>query len=160
MSSFNKVILVGNVTREIELRYTSSQMAVTELGLAVNDRRKGTNGEWIEDTTFVDCTLWGRTAEVANEYVKKGSSVLVEGRLKLDTWEKDGQKRSKLSVVAERMQMLGGKGGAKEEAPPAKSQSMKQDVNRKALAERDPDDIPFSLLWFVIPIASALAAIA
>jgi single-strand DNA-binding protein len=112
MASFNRVILVGNTTRDIELRYTPSSMAVCDLGLAVNDRRKGPNGEWVEETTFVDVTLWGRTAEVASEYLKKGSPVLIEGRLKLDTWEtNDGQKRSKLKVVGEKMQLLGGKGG-------------------------------------------------
>lgn len=110
MASFNRVILVGNLTRDIELRYVGSGMAVTDLGLAVNDRVKR-NDQWVEEATFVDITLWGRTAEVANEYLSKGSSVLIEGRLKLDTWEKDGQKRSKLHVVGERMQMLGGRSG-------------------------------------------------
>jgi len=112
MASFNRVILLGNITRDIEVKYLQSGMAVTELGLAVNDRRKGQNGEWIEETTFVDITLWGRTAEVAGEYLSKGSPVLIEGRLKLDQWETDGQKRSKLRVVGERMQMLGSRGGA------------------------------------------------
>jgi single-strand DNA-binding protein len=112
MASYNRVILVGNTTRDIELRYTPSSMAVCDIGLAVNDRRKGANGEWVEETTFVDVTLWGRTAEIASEYLKKGSPVLIEGRLKLDTWEtNDGQKRSKLKVVGEKMQLLGGKGG-------------------------------------------------
>src|SRR4051795_4764899 len=111
MASFNRVILVGNLTRDPELRYIPSGTAVTDIGLAVNDRRKGANGEWIDETTFVDVTLWGRTAEIAPEYLNKGSSVLIEGRLKLDTWEKDGKKNSKLRVVGERMVMLGGKGG-------------------------------------------------
>lgn len=111
MASFNRVILVGNITRDIELKYTQGGTAVTEVGLAVNDRRKTQSGEWVEETTFVDVTLWARTAEVASEYLSKGSSVLIEGRLKLDTWETDGQKRSKLRVVGERMQMLGGRGG-------------------------------------------------
>jgi single-strand DNA-binding protein len=111
MASFNRVILLGNITRDIEVKYLQSGMAVTEIGLAVNDRRKGQNGEWIEETTFVDITLWGRTAEVAGEYLSKGSPVLIEGRLKLDQWETDGQKRSKLRVVGERMQMLGSRGG-------------------------------------------------
>jgi single-strand DNA-binding protein len=112
MASFNRVILVGNLTRDPELRYIPSGTAVTEVGLAVNDRRKGANGEWIDETTFVDVTLWGRTAEVASEYLNKGSSVLIEGRLKLDTWEKDGKKNSKLRVIGERMQMLSGRGGS------------------------------------------------
>jgi single-strand DNA-binding protein len=112
MASFNRVILVGNVTRDIEIKYLQSGTAVADVGLAVNDRRKdGQTGQWIEETTFVDVVMWGRTAEVAGEYLSKGSSVLIEGRLKLDTWETDGQKRSKMRVVCERMQMLGGKGG-------------------------------------------------
>ncbi|HEX4000325.1 MAG TPA: single-stranded DNA-binding protein [Pirellulales bacterium] len=112
MASFNRVILVGNLTRDPELRYIPSGTAVCEVGLAVNDRRKSASGEWIEETTFVDVTLWSRTAEVASEYLSKGASVLIEGRLKLDTWEKDGKKNSKLRVVGEKMQMLGGKGGS------------------------------------------------
>ncbi len=111
MASFNRVILVGNLTRDIELKYTPGGTAVTDIGMAVNDRRKSASGEWVDETTFVDVTLWGRTAEVASEYLGKGSPILVEGRLKLDTWETDGQKRSKLRVVCERMQMLGGAGG-------------------------------------------------
>jgi single-strand DNA-binding protein len=110
MASFNRVILLGNVTRDPELRYISSGTAVTDVGLAVNDRRKNASGEWVEETTFVDVTLWGRTAEVAGEYVTKGSPLLIEGRLKLDTWEKDGKKNSKLRVVCDRMQLLGGRG--------------------------------------------------
>ena len=111
MASFNRVILLGNLTRDVEVRYLQSGTAVADVGMAVNDRRKGQNGEWIEETTFVDVTLWGRTAEVAGEYLGKGSPLLVEGRLKYDSWEKDGQKRSKLTVVCERMQMVGSKGG-------------------------------------------------
>jgi single-strand DNA-binding protein len=108
MASYNRVILVGNLTRDIELKYTPGGTAVTDIGMAVNDRRKSSSGEWVDETTFVDVTLWGRTAEVASEYLGKGSPILVEGRLKLDTWETDGQKRSKLRVVCDRMQMLGG----------------------------------------------------
>ena len=112
MASYNRVILVGNITRDIELKYTQGGMAVTEIGIAVNDRRKNAQGDWVEEVTFVDVTLWGRTAEVASEYLGKGSPILVEGRLKLDRWETDGQKRSKLRVIGERMQMLsGGSGG-------------------------------------------------
>lgn len=112
MASLNRVILVGNVTRDPELKYIANGSAVTDIGLAVNDRRKTASGEWVEETTFVDVTLWGRTAEVAGEYVTKGSPLLIEGRLKLDTWEKDGKKNSKLRVVCERMQLLGSRGGA------------------------------------------------
>ena len=111
-NSYNRVILVGNLTREVDVKFTQSETAVADIGVAVNDRRKK-GDEWIEDTTFVDITLWGRTAEVAGEYLGKGSPVLIEGRLKLDTWETDGQKRSKLRVVGERMQMLGSAKGGK-----------------------------------------------
>jgi single-strand DNA-binding protein len=112
MASFNKVILLGNVTRDPELRYIANGTAVTDIGLAVNDRRKTATGEWVEETTFVDVTLWGRTAEIAGEYVTKGSPLLIDGRLKLDTWEKDGKKNSKLRVVCDRMQLLGGRSGS------------------------------------------------
>jgi len=112
MASFNRVILVGNLTRDPELRYLPSGMAVSDITLAVNDRFKR-NDQWVEEPVFVDITLWGRTAEVANEYLSKGSPVLIEGRLKLDRWEKDGQKHSKLKVTGEKMQMLGTKDGAR-----------------------------------------------
>lgn len=110
MASYNRVILMGNVTRDLEVRVTPSGTSVTEIGLAVNDKRKTASGEWVEDVTFVDCTLFGRTAEIAGEYLSKGSPVFLEGRLKLDTWEKDGQKRSKLHVICDRMQLIGGRG--------------------------------------------------
>jgi single-strand DNA-binding protein len=110
MASYNRVILIGNLTRDIELRYLQSGMAVTDIGLAVNEKYKNSNGEWIEEVTFVDVTVWGRTAEVMSEYLGKGSPVFIEGRLKLDSWEKDGQKRSKLKVICEKMQLIGAKG--------------------------------------------------
>ena len=114
-SSMNRVFLMGNVTRDPELRYISNGSAVTEIGLAINDRRKSSSGEWIEETTFVDITLWGRTAEIAGEYVTKGVPLLVEGRLKLDSWEKDGKKNSKLRVVGDRMHLIGSRGGNRPE---------------------------------------------
>ena len=108
MTSYNRVVLVGNVTRDPELRYVGNGTAVTDLGLAVNERVKR-NEQWVEEVHFFYVTLWGRTAEVANEYLSKGSSVLIEGRLKQDRWEKDGQKHSKVQIVGEKMQMLGGR---------------------------------------------------
>ena len=107
MAAYNRVVLVGNITREIELRYTQSGTAVTDIGLAINERKKNPSGEWVDDPQFIDATLWGRTAEVAAEYLGKGAPILIEGRLKLETWESDGQKRSKLKVIGEKMQMLG-----------------------------------------------------
>lgn len=111
MASFNRVILAGNLCRDIELKYTQSGLAVTELSLAVNDKRKDASGNWVEDVTFVDVTLFARSAEVASEYCQKGSNVLIEGRLKLDTWndKHTGDKRSKLRVIGERLVMLGTK---------------------------------------------------
>ena len=116
MASYNRVVLVGNLTRDVELRYTPQGTAVTDIGIAVNERVKR-NEEWVDEVTFVDITLWGRTAEVASEYLSKGSQLLVEGRLRLDTWEQDGQKRSKLKVIGEKMQMLGGRSRGEGAAP-------------------------------------------
>ena len=113
MSSFNKVILLGNLTRDPQVRYTPGGTAVAEIGLAVNrtwfDQKSNSRRD---ETTFVDVTLWGRQAEVAGEYLAKGRQVLIEGRLQLDTWEdkESGQKRSKLRVVSENMKMVGGRG--------------------------------------------------
>ena len=115
MASFNRVILIGNLTRDPEVKYIPSGMAVAELGLAVNRYfNDKTTNERKEETTFVDVTLWGRTAELAGEYLAKGRPVMIEGRLHLDTWDdkQTGQKRSKLKVVGETMQFLGsGPGG-------------------------------------------------
>jgi len=148
MASFNKVVLVGNVTRDPELRYIASGTAVTDIGLAVNDRRKTATGEWVEETTFVDVTLWGRTAEIAGEYVTKGSPLLIEGRLKLDTWEKDGKKNSKLRVVCERMQLLGGRGegarggaGAGKARAPARTSGGEEEYAQTSGYD-GPDDAP------------------
>ena len=146
MASFNRVILVGNLTRDPELRYLPSGMAVSDIGLAVNDRFKR-NDQWVEEPVFVDVTLWGRTAEVANEYLSKGSPVLIEGRLKLDRWEKEGQKHSKLKVTAEKMQLLGTRDGARggRRGPDAGDQSQYDDSEQYAPAGAPPpnDDIPF-----------------
>lgn len=155
-SSMNRVFLMGNVTRDPELRYISNGTAVTEVGLAINDRRKSASGEWIEETTFVDITLWGRTAEIAGEYVTKGSPLLVEGRLKLDTWEKDGKKNSKLRVVGDRMHLIGSRGGNRSDAGPGSGRSGRPDdsdqsggydadqsIGSANTARGVEDDIPF-----------------
>lgn len=108
MSSYNRVVLVGHLTRDPELNFTAnSGKAVCEVGLAVNERYRK-DDQWIEEVTFVDVTFWGKTAEVLAEYCSKGTPLLVEGKLQLNTWKKDGQKRSKLRVIAQQMRMLGG----------------------------------------------------
>lgn len=110
MASFNRVVLMGNLTRDPEVRYITSGTAVTDVTLAINRYRTDRNtNQRIEETTFVDVTLWGRTAEIAGEYLGKGRPVLIEGRLQQDQWEdkETGQKRSKLKVVGESMQLLG-----------------------------------------------------
>ena len=119
MASLNKVLLIGNLTRDPELRYIPSGTAVAKFGLAVNREYtdKG-SGEKKENTCFVDVTVWGRQAETCNQYLSKGRPVFLEGRLEFSSWEtKEGDKRSKLEVVAERVQFLGGarrdEGGAR-----------------------------------------------
>jgi single-strand DNA-binding protein len=143
MANLNKVLLLGNVTRDPEIRYTPKGSAVCDLGVAVNRAYTTDSGEKREEVTFVDVTLWGRTAEVASEYLKKGRPVFVEGRLQMDTWDdkQTGQKRTRLRVVAENMQLLGGRRegggdageGRQPSAPPKKS----------APSEPDEDEIPF-----------------
>ena len=147
MASYNRVILVGNLTRDPELRYIPSGTAVSDIGLAVNDRFKR-GDQWVEEATFVDVTLWGRTAEVANEYLSKGSPVLIEGRLKLHTWEKEGQKHSKLRVTCDRMQMLGsrggGGGGGGDRSSGGESSSYEESEQYAPAASPPPnEDIPF-----------------
>jgi len=112
MSSFNKVILIGNLTRDPEVRYTPSGTAVGDLRLATNRRFRAPDGQERDETCFVGVTAWGRQAETCGEYLKKGAPILVEGRLKYDEWEKEGKKFSRLSVVAERVQFLGSPRGA------------------------------------------------
>ncbi|TWT44696.1 Single-stranded DNA-binding protein [Phycisphaerae bacterium RAS1] len=111
MASFNRVILMGNMTRDPELKYLPSNMAVCEFGLAVNHRWRDKDGNQKEDVCFVDCACFGRGGEVINQYMAKGRAILIEGRLKLDSWTgQDGQKRSKHSVVVENFQFVGGRG--------------------------------------------------
>lgn len=124
MASFNKVILMGNLTRDPEVRYTTGGTAVTDIGLAVNRQwTDRTTNERKEEVNFIDVTLWGRTAEIAGEYLSKGRPCLIEGRLQLDQWDdrETGQKRSKLKVVGESMQLLGsrGDGGGGGSQPPS-----------------------------------------
>jgi single-strand DNA-binding protein len=112
MANLNKVMLIGNLTRDPDLKYTPGNQAVCEIGLAVNRKYRTKEGEDREETTFVDCEAWGKQAEVLKQYMTKGKPLFIEGRLKLDTWEdKDGGKRSKMRVVIENFQFLGAAGG-------------------------------------------------
>jgi single-strand DNA-binding protein len=111
VANFNKVILLGNLTRDVELRHTQGGQALAKFGMAIN-RKYTVNGEAKETTCFVDLTAWGRQAEVLSQYVKKGSQLFIEGRLEYSTWEAEGGgKRSKLEVVVENFQFVGSKGG-------------------------------------------------
>ncbi|MEE8484838.1 MAG: single-stranded DNA-binding protein [Nitrospinota bacterium] len=134
--SLNKVFLMGNLTRDPELRYTPGGQAVSTLGLAVNNKFTK-DGETKEDVLFVDITVWGRVAENCAEYLKKGSPVLVEGRLKYHTWEsQEGQKRSKIDVTAMSVQFLpSSKGGAGKESS--------QDEFGDGAPPPSDDDVPF-----------------
>jgi single-strand DNA-binding protein len=151
MASFNKVILLGNLTRDPEVRYTPKGSAVCDLGVAVNRVYTTDSGEKREEVTYVDVVLWARLAEIAGEYLKKGRPIFIEGRLQMDTWDdkQTGQKRTRLRVVGESMQLLGsrpaGTGAAAETAgedrpsgktsgPPSKSAGSGQP---------DEDEIPF-----------------
>jgi|GraSoiStandDraft_12_1057312.scaffolds.fasta_scaffold363952_2 single-strand DNA-binding protein len=154
MASFNKVILLGNLTRDPEVRYTPKGSAVCDLGIAVNRVYTTDSGEKREEVTYVDVVLWARLAEIAGEYLKKGRPVFIEGRLQMDTWDdkQSGQKRTKLRVVGESMQLLGSRpagggaaaetagedrqttAGGKASTPPPKSAGQ---------TEPDEDEIPF-----------------
>lgn len=143
----NKVFLIGNLTRDPELRYTSNGIAVADLGLAVNDDYQRADGTRVERVCYVDVTVWGRTAETSCEYLSKGRSVLVEGRLRMDTWETgDGQKRTKLRVTADRVQFLGGppRSGEERPAPPgtASPPPVEPEPEVPAETEEPPTDLP------------------
>ncbi|HXS69651.1 MAG TPA: single-stranded DNA-binding protein [Candidatus Polarisedimenticolia bacterium] len=149
MASYNKVILVGNLTRDPELRYTPKGMAIAKIGLAVNRNWTSESGEKKEEVTFVDVDIFGRTAENVAQYMKKGRPILIEGRLRLDQWDdkQTGQKRSKLGVVAENVQFLGspsGGGGDGGEAPrrPAPSTAPAPSSSEPDMPPSD-DDVPF-----------------
>ena len=144
MASFNKVILMGNLTRDPELKYTPKGTAIAKIGMAVNRKWKTESGEDREEVTFVDVDAFGRTAEVIGQHFKKGRPILVEGRLKTDSWDdkQSGQKRSKLGVVLESFQFIGGKsedGGSSSEPRP---QEAKGRVTTPAPATEN-DDPPF-----------------
>ncbi len=141
MASLNQVNLIGNLCRDVEMRYTAGGTAVGKMSLAMNRKFKGSDGQLREEVCYVDVTLWGKTAETANNYLSKGSSVFISGYLKLDSWEdkQTGQKRQKLGVVANTMQFVGPKkdGGGQQQSRPAQAQK-----SRPAQAPQDDLDGP------------------
>jgi len=155
MASFNKVILMGNLTRDPELRHLPSGMAVAQIGVAVNERWKNKQtDQWEERANFIDCEAFGRTAEVINEYFQKGRPILIEGKLRLDQWEKDGQKRSKLKVVVDSFEFVGGRdgdqqgggqrsGGSRSSGGSGGGSPQPSYDNGPAHTPVDEDDIPF-----------------
>ena len=148
MASYNKVLLMGNLVRDPELRYTPSGAAVCEFAIAVNNNFTTKAGEKREEVTFVDITAWARQAEICAEYLKKGRPVFVEGRLKQDRWEdqKTGQKRSKMSVTAERVQFLGsapGGGGAAGRGAQESTPPQAEEPPPEAMEDPPAENIPF-----------------
>ena len=154
MASFNKVVLVGNLTRDPELRYTPKGTAIAKIGIAVNRVWTNEAGEKKEEVTFVDVDVFGRTAENVGQYMRKGRPILIEGRLRLDQWDdkQTGQKKSKLGVVAETVQFLGsagdgaGSGGgsaAPKAAKPAASAAVPAAEPLEGDGPPESDDVPF-----------------
>lgn len=154
MADLNKVILAGNLTRDPEVRHTPGGMAVADLRMAINRKYRDKNGKDQEEVVYVSVTVWGRQAETSAQYLSKGSPVLVEGRLKLDEWEKEGQKQSRLGVVAERVQFLSsGRGGSRgsssdefEDAAPSRGSGKSSGQNDRVPQEEildGNDDVPF-----------------
>jgi len=149
---FNKVILIGNLTRDVELRYTPSGTAIAKFGLATNRTYKDSvTGENKQEVMFIDITVFGRSAEIANQYLGKGRRVLIEGRLVLDTWvDSNGQKRSKHSIVAERVQFMDSKASSEggydqgyTQPQPQQQMQQKQPNNDIPSIDIDEDEIPF-----------------
>ncbi len=152
MASFNKVILIGNLTRDPELRYTPKGTAIAKIGLAVNRTWRSETGEQKEEVTFVDVDAFGKQAEVIGQYLKKGRPLMIEGRLRLDQWDdkQTGQKRSRLGVVLESFQFLdsgrGGEGGGGAEAAPRAKAAPAAASAPAADPDMPPpeeDDVPF-----------------
>ena len=146
--NLNKVFIGGNITRDIELRNLPGGQAIAQIGLAVNRSWTGTDGQKKEETTFIDCEAWGKTAEVMHKYLAKGRPVFIEGRLKLDQWDdkETGQKRSKLKVVVDGFQFVGSKpeGERDVQQPPAQRKAPRPSAPVQTAPEMNPEDIPFA----------------
>ncbi len=150
MASYNKVILMGNLTRDVQLKHTAGNQPVADISIAINRKFKTKDGQDREEVTYVDCECWGPRAEVISKYFTKGKPIFIEGRLKLDSWEdKDGQKRSKMRVVIDDFQFVEGRGGAggggggAEEANYAPSRSSGGNRGGAPHSGIQEDEIPF-----------------
>jgi len=152
MANLNTVLLIGNLTKDPEVRYTPSGKAVGDLRLAVNRRYRTSDGEDRDETCYIDIVVWGRQAETCGEYLRKGSAILTEGRLQYDEWERDGQKHSRIRVVAHRVQFLGsprrsGGGESDDESsrpPPRREPEKSRDLEMPPASEvDDSDNVPF-----------------
>lgn len=143
MANFNRVLLMGNLTRDPQLSYTPNQTAVVDFGMAMNRRWTGQDGNQRDETCFVDCRMFGKRAEVINKYCKRGNPLFVEGRLTFDSWEaQDGSKRSKLRVTVENFEFISGGGGGGAGGAGQTSQST-SGTNSGAQQQAGDDDIPF-----------------
>ena len=143
MGFYNKILLMGNLTRDPQLSYTPNQTAVVDFGLAVNRRWKGQNGEQREETCFVDCRAFGRLAENINKYMSKGRQLFVEGRLTFDSWTaQDGTRRSRHRVTVENFQFIGGRADSGQ-ADSGQAQRAPDEAAAEAGREVSSDDIPF-----------------
>lgn len=153
MANLNRVLLIGNLTRDPEIRYTPKGTAVADIGLAINRVLNTEEGERREEVTYVDVVLWARLAEIADQYLKKGRPVFIEGRLQLDSWDdkQTGQKRSRLRVVAENMQLLGSRSESETAAstttprrsPGPAAPAPRPQQPKDPDLDAEPDDIPF-----------------
>ena len=150
MASFNQCTVVGNLTRDVELRYIASGSAVANVSIAINEKYTTKSGEKREDVLFLECVLWGKTAEIAGEYLSKGKPVLFSGKLKQENWDDKttGQKRSKIVLNVDTMQFLGGPSGGqdapKQERP--RQQTPRSDSRNESIYDDMPteaDDVPF-----------------
>lgn len=148
MASYNSTTFIGNVTKDPEMKMTPKGTAIASFGIAVNEKRKDASGNSVDDTLFLDCEAYGKTAENIGQYVKRGNPLFIEGRLKIDKWEKDGQKHQRVKIVVSEMRLLGG-GKREETAIPARQSAPKTGPKPAAATGNDPDldvaadEIPF-----------------
>jgi len=144
MANFNRVLLIGNLTRDPQLSYTPNQTAVVDFGMAMNRRWKGQDGNQRDETCFVDCRMFGKRAEVINKYCKRGNPLFVEGRLTFDSWEaQDGSKRSKLRVTVENFEFISGGGGGGAGGGAGQTSQGMSGTDSGVQQRAGDDDIPF-----------------